>query len=98
MIEEKSSFDEVESYLNEPLLDSKEDALRYWSSRKSSFKKLSQMAKLLLSIPATSIEVERLASEEGNVVTVKRCGLNPETVNTLVVSEHYLKNYQNKLI
>ena len=42
------------------------------------------MAKKYLGIVATSVPSERLFSMAGNVVTAKRCALEPENVEKLV--------------
>ena len=45
---------------------------------------LPRMARRYLGVVATSVPSERLFSTAGNVVTAKRCALEPENVEKLV--------------
>ena len=58
--------------------------LVWWKKYDVNFPNLSQVARRYLAIPATTAPVERLFSVTGQVVTVKRNRLCPETVTLLV--------------
>jgi hAT family C-terminal dimerisation region len=57
---------------------------KWWASQESRFPILSQLAKKYLAIPATSASSERLFSDAGNVMTVRRINLLPSTFEHLV--------------
>jgi hypothetical protein len=57
---------------------------KWWASQKSRFPILSQLAKKYLAIPATSASSEKLFSDAGNVMTVRRTNLLPSTFENLV--------------
>ncbi len=90
---ENVQVSEVNRYLNEPLIGIKEDPFKYWLGKSKNYPTLRRIAEMILCNPCTSIDVERLASDEGNIVTNKRGSLDPETVDIFAVGRHYLKNY-----
>lgn len=55
----------------------------FWSSKRSSFPRLSEISSWILSCPATSSSSERVFSKLGNIVTPSRNLLNPEMVDKL---------------
>ena len=57
--------------------------LDWWKSNQVHFPILARMARIYLAIPATSAPVERLFSDLGNIITLKRSRLDPEIVSTL---------------
>ena len=58
--------------------------LDWWKLNACRFKVLSQMAKEILCIPATSASVERLFSASGNTITEERCNLSRDVANDLI--------------
>ncbi|CAN0356110.1 unnamed protein product, partial [Laminaria digitata] len=63
---------------------SSQDVLDWWFAHRSTFPTLYRVACTYLAIPATPGTAERIVSTAGNVVTLKRNRLDPETVNDLV--------------
>lgn len=67
--------------------------LSFWKTQKDTINMLSNIAKSLFVIPASSAESERHFSIAGQIVTEKRSLLDPDTVEALVVlKEAYLNN------
>jgi len=56
---------------------------KWWASQESRFPILSQLAKKYLAIPATSASSERLFSDAGNIIIVRRANLLPSTFEHL---------------
>ena len=76
--------DEVSSYLALPKVHPDDCPLLWWKTNKTRFPVLSKLARKYLAIPATSTPSERLFSEAGNVMTIKRTQLAPNTLENLV--------------
>jgi hypothetical protein len=76
--------DEIEGYMMMEETDFSTCPFKWWASQKSRFPILSQLAKKYLAIPATSASSERLFSDAGNVMTVRRTNLLPSTFEYLV--------------
>jgi len=76
--------DEVASYLALPKVHPDDCPLLWWKTNKTRFSVLSKLARKYLAIPATSTPSERLFSEAGNVMTIKRTQLAPNTLENLV--------------
>ena len=67
--------------------------LSFWKKQKDFINMLSNIAKSLLVIPASSAESERHFSIAGQIVTEQRSLLDPDTVEALVVlKEAYINN------
>lgn len=77
-------IDEVASYLALPKIHHDECPLMWWKTNKTRFPVLSKLAKKYLAVPATSTPSERLFSEAGNVMTIKRTQLAPNMLENLV--------------
>ena len=75
---------ELSRYKSEPILKLKGKPLDRWKNYQHSYPNLSRMACRYLGVVATSVPSERLFSTAGNVVTMKRCALEPENVEKLV--------------
>ncbi len=56
------------------------DVLAWWEDKAKDFPILWQLAEVYLAIPATAASSERAFSLSGNIVTIKRCSLNPRFV------------------
>lgn len=61
------------------------DVLTWWRNHKDVLPILSRLARLFLSVPASSAQSERTFSFGGNFVTQKRTRLNPKKVEELTV-------------
>ena len=76
--------DEMECFLKQPSVDPDLNALEWWREKAEEYPTLSEVAKQLLCIPATSVPSERIFSTSGNIVTKKRASLKPEIMDILV--------------
>uniref|UniRef100_A0A4W4ELJ2 Si:dkey-109j17.5 n=1 Tax=Electrophorus electricus TaxID=8005 RepID=A0A4W4ELJ2_ELEEL len=84
----KSMEQELSAYLHEEPTD--EDPLQYWKRKSIDFPLLSQVAKKVFTVPATTTKVERIFSLVGKTIRPERCRLLPKNLETLI----YLKaNY-----
>jgi zinc finger BED domain-containing protein 1 (E3 SUMO-protein ligase ZBED1) len=61
------------------------DPLLWWKEHAARFPLLAQLARRLLAIPATSAPSERLFSASGQLVSLKRASLSPETVEDIML-------------
>lgn len=71
--------------------------LSWWRRNAPAFPSISELARLILSISATSAEPERRFSAAGNALRVKRCTLSPLTMTkTLFIhdNKHILSKHQ----
>lgn len=83
---------EIQRYLyNTATLHRTESPLLWWKEHAQTFPVLARLARIYLSICATSVPSERLFSDAGNVINKKRSTLKPSMVETLV----YLYSNQN---
>lgn len=80
---ETSAADEVNSYLQEPLLSASSSVLSFWKT-KQEFPRLRTLARKYLSIPAATVCSERLFSTAGLITDKKRNRLDPDRVKMLV--------------
>ena len=69
--------DEVTSYLALLKIHSDDCSLMWWKTNNIRFPVLSKLARKYLAIPATSTPSERLFSEAGNIMTIKKTQLAP---------------------
>ena len=67
--------DEITRYLLDACLEMKSNPFQYWKEDKS-FPKISKIAEVVLSIPASSAAVERLFSVAGKIYCPDRCRLS----------------------
>ena len=61
-----------------------DDPLKWWSTQSSTYKHLSQLARYILPIPATSAPSERIFSLAGVLVNAKRSALAPTVVDKVI--------------
>lgn len=84
----KSMEQELSAYLLEEPTD--EDPLQYWKRKSIDFPLLSQVAKKVFTVPATTTTVERIFSLVSKTLRPERCRPLPKNLETLI----YLKaNY-----
>jgi hypothetical protein len=81
--------DELAEYFSMSLLPV-EDPLEWWRRHQTSLPKLAKMAFDILSIPATSCEVERVFSQSKLTMSTQRCRLMDQTVELLVCLKYWL--------
>jgi hypothetical protein len=81
--------DEITEYFSLPLLPV-EDPLEWWRQHQTSLPKLARMAFDILSIPATSCEVERVFSQSKLTISTQRCRLMDQTIEQLVCLKYWL--------
>jgi hypothetical protein len=60
-----------------------QNPLEWWALHKSSYPVLSQVARLLMAVPATSVSSERLFSKAGAVISDRRSKLLPKHAEQL---------------
>jgi hypothetical protein len=72
--------------LAEPRLPTDADAslLSFWKSKKTTYPKLADAARIFLAVPATSVSTERSFSIARSILSLKRHSLDPETLATLM--------------
>src|SRR6185369_1550527 len=71
--------DEIDKYLDDsitPIVDDDLDVYQWWNDHKHRFPILAQLARMFLAVPATSVASERLFSDAGNNITIKRTSLS----------------------
>jgi hypothetical protein len=79
--------DEIDKYLDDsitPIVDDNLDIYQWWNDHKHKFPILSRLARMFLAIPATSVASERLFSDAGNNITIKRTSLSTNIVKKLM--------------
>ena len=90
--------DEIRDYAKEPLPSSDHfEPLQWWGTRHEKFPMLSDTARRIYVIPASSAECERhfSAFNARHIITSQRNSMYPETVEAISV---VLEGYKNKLI
>lgn len=81
---------ELDRYIADSLLSRDMCPYKWWSKNKFRFPLMSNMAKIFLSAPGSSVYSERLFSEAGNVYEQKRNKLLPNKAEHLVFLHHNL--------
>lgn len=87
--EDLLSKDELSEYFSMPLLPV-EDPLEWWRRHQTSLPKLAKMAFDILSIPATSCEVERVFSQSKLTISTQRHRLMDQTIEMLVCLKYWM--------
>ncbi|KAL3872287.1 hypothetical protein ACJMK2_040221 [Sinanodonta woodiana] len=68
-----------------------DNPLMWWKVNETSFPLLAKLAKMLLTIPATSVPSERVFSTAGDVVSAQRASLTGENVDILIFLKKNMK-------
>ncbi|KIL64547.1 hypothetical protein M378DRAFT_48155, partial [Amanita muscaria Koide BX008] len=76
--------DELQHYLSSDLETPGEGPLKWWRSKQQVYPRLSLMALNYLSIPATSVDVERVFSKGRLVLSHVRNRLSAETMRAIM--------------
>jgi hypothetical protein len=83
--------DEVVEYLNLPVESSSIDPLQWWQVYVPQLPVLSSIVKDALSIPGSSVSVERVFNVGRDAIGIRRSALNHEIKSGLMFGNHYLK-------
>jgi hAT family C-terminal dimerisation region len=65
---------------NHPLA---KDAIHHWMSQKATYPRLAKMAFDILTIPASSADCERMFSELGDLLEVRRMKMRPYLISAI---------------
>lgn len=87
-VETIESHAEFETYLNRRFILEKgpdEDVLGFWSTYQEEFPQMAKLAKKLLSIPPSTIGVERSLSALRNLLTDKRESLSGASISRVLI-------------
>lgn len=91
---------ELDMYLQDPLLDRKQDldVLNWWKSvgNEYCFPCLGKLARDLLSIPMTSIAPNSAFSVGGRILTTSRCSLSRECLEALICTQDWIFGLKEK--
>ena len=71
------SMDEVEKYLRLPCENPQVDPVGFWKVHAKQFPNLSEVAKDILSIPGSSVSVERIFNCGRDIIGLRRHSLKP---------------------
>lgn len=88
---------EMDRYESFALASKETRVLDWWKKMANALPILSEMARSVLAIPASSAKSERAFSKGGNVVTRKRTRLNPRKVEKIVVIQENRKKVKEFL-
>ena len=61
-------FNEFHKYLADQNFTKDDNALQFWRAKKTAYANLSKLAKKILAVPATSVSIERVFSDVGNIL------------------------------
>ncbi|KYN20124.1 Zinc finger BED domain-containing protein 1 [Trachymyrmex cornetzi] len=75
---------ELKQYLRQTVIERKKDPFQYWKSVKHTFPLLYELAIKYISILGTSVPLERIFSQAGNIKTDERNRLTGEHLNMLL--------------
>ena len=91
--------DFFEFYINSPV-EKDDNPFGYWQhlseSSRPVHQKLAQLASIYLTPPATTVDVERLFSTTGDILTNERNRMNPETVDKILFCRANMGNLNFK--
>ena len=86
------SCDEIAEYLQLEEIDLENNPFIWWHDREEKFPILSLLAKKYLSVYACSTASERLFSDAGNLLTVKRTRISPNLFKNLIFLKRNAKH------
>lgn len=76
---------ELWRYFEEPRISRCEDPLSWWEKKSAIFPNLSEIARKILSVPASSVPSQRLFSKAGELISQRRSTLKDENVNMILL-------------
>ena len=79
-----SGIIELNRYMQEPLIDRHEDPLKWWHERKHIYPYLHTFVIKRLCVTATTVPCERIFSEAGQIITLKRNRLDTKKASQLI--------------
>ncbi|KAJ1696633.1 hypothetical protein LUZ63_005145 [Rhynchospora breviuscula] len=86
---------ELEQYLTEPLddtaLEEQFDILAWWKLKVPKYPVLSQLARDILAVPASTVASESTFSTSGRTLSVVRNSLNDESIEALICAQDWLR-------
>jgi hypothetical protein len=89
---EKKECSEIDMYMNMNLLEETDSPLLFWKSKENQLLILSNLAKQLLGMPASSGSVERLFSVAGAIARSRRSRITVEKLEQLLCYQQFLLN------
>ncbi|KAJ1266519.1 hypothetical protein BS78_08G157500 [Paspalum vaginatum] len=93
----RSTRSEVDTYQDDPLVQSKEgeefDVLRWWKRNQDKYPMLAKMARDFLAIPLSTVASESTFSTAGMIIDKYHNPLSSETVEALICAKDWLKVY-----
>ena len=89
--EHDNEHNEVGKYFELRCEDPAVDPLDYWKANARKYPYLSAVAKDILSIPGSSVSVERIFNCGRDVIGLRRHSSKPETFSSLMFGKYYLK-------
>lgn len=78
-------------YMEENILQRKDDPLKWWKDHENHYTLLSVLALKYLSMPGTSVPSERLFSKAGELVSAKRSRIKPKNIDMFLFTNKNLK-------
>lgn len=85
---------EIEHYFKDRGIMIDECPLQWWKNKQSEYPKLSQLARIYLSIPASTASSERSFSVGGLILHQNRRSLSPERVSRLIFMKYNMNLYE----
>ncbi|CAH2087433.1 unnamed protein product [Euphydryas editha] len=76
-------------FLEEPLLDSSADVLKFWEQKKGKYPTLYEVAKIVLATPVTQVSVERLFSSMKFIMSDLRLNLKDDIIEDILFIRSY---------
>lgn len=81
-----TELSEIDSYLSYKVIANENIELdAWWNDHRLIFPSLFKLSLFILAIPASSTPSERAFSTAGNIVSDKRCNLDPDNLENLIV-------------
>ena len=88
---------EVMKYLDSPLVPlTSGDPLSWWKANADEFPTLARMARDILSIPLTSVSVERIFSSAKDVIPYRRNRLSAKMIEQLLIAKSWHKKQSHE--
>ena len=83
---------EIWNYVEEREAELMMNPLDWWRINEKKYQNLSRLAKLILCVPATSVQSERIFSKAGFIVNSLRASLSSDLVDKLIFLSHNMEN------
>lgn len=94
----KPSTNEIDEYLLSDVVEEGDlSPLKYWSRNAKKFPALSELARRILPMPASSGNVERLFSIAGSVKRARRAQLKTENLDKILCVRQHLLNTKGEI-